>query len=273
MGNVDNSIKNTRFYLDQDSPAPDVFSVANGDCVVVSHRCPGEKVNQDAVVIIPIGENGVVIAVADGAGGHPQGDVAARLAVQAIHHEIRGNGTIKPSELRSAIMNGFEAANRNVMALGTGAATTLVVVELVGNVARAYHAGDSIALVNGLRGKEKYRTVSHSPMDLGIEAGLIDEADYSIPENYSIVTNLIGTNRMRIEVGFPFELDAKDTILVASDGLTDNLTLAEIGDLLQNSVLTDIAEKLRKEAQKNMDEPREDGPSKPDDLTFVLFRR
>jgi serine/threonine protein phosphatase PrpC len=273
MGYVENPIKNSRFYLEQQSEPVDFFSVAGGDCAVASLRCPGGKINQDAAVIVPVSDASVVFAVADGAGGHPQGDVAARIAVQAVHHEIKSHGGRRSSDLRTSIINGFEAANRNILALGTGAAATLVVVEVVGHVARTYHAGDSVALVNGLRGKEKYKTVSHSPVGLGIEAGLIDEIDYSIQENYSLVTNLVGSPRMRIEVGSPFELDAKDTILLASDGLTDNLTEAEISVHLQNTDFSSIAGGLIEEAQKNMDHSREDGPSKPDDLTFILFRR
>ena len=75
--------------------------------------------------------------------------------------------------LRPAILDGIEAANAAVRAIGTGAATTLSLVEIQGRVVRAYQVGDSAILLAGQRGKLKYQTIAHSPIGYAVEAGLI----------------------------------------------------------------------------------------------------
>ena len=47
-------------------------------------------------------------------------------------------------QLRGAILNGIEAANRSIRELGCGAATTLALVEIQDRTIRPYHVGDSV---------------------------------------------------------------------------------------------------------------------------------
>ena len=46
-------------------------------------------VNEDAYAIIPVDEETLILAVGDGAGGHPQGNGAARLAIEGLVSEVR----------------------------------------------------------------------------------------------------------------------------------------------------------------------------------------
>ena len=78
---------------------------------------------------------------------------------------------------------------------------------------------------------------------------------------------------MRIEVGPRFELAPRDTVLLASDGLTDNLTLAEIIALVRKGPLTQAVAKLAALARERMSTRLPGTPSKPDDLTIVAYRR
>ena len=68
--------------------------------------------------------------------------------------------------LRTAILNGIEAANDAVLALGNGSATTLTVVTIEGKIARSYQIGDSEAIVVGQRGRIRAQTMAHSPTGL-----------------------------------------------------------------------------------------------------------
>ena len=121
--------------------------------------------------------------------------------------------------------------------------------------------------------RQRVSTIGHSPRDLGIEAGLIKELDYTVPETYASVTNLVGNPRLRIDVGYPFSLAARDTLLLASDGLSDNLTPGELREIMKEDSLTQVARKLLLTSSENMRQARTHGPSKPDDLTYILFRR
>ena len=91
-------------------------------------------------------------------------------------------------------------------------------------------------------------------------------------EDRHIVSNMLGAADMRIEVGSARRLAPRDTLLVASDGLSDNLAPEEIVELIRAGPLERGARRLAADARERMDKPREGRPSKPDDLTFLLFR-
>ncbi|MHC4422347.1 MAG: PP2C family protein-serine/threonine phosphatase, partial [Planctomycetota bacterium] len=65
----------------------------------------------------------------------------------------------------------------------------------------------------------------------------------------------------------------RDTLVLGSDGLFDNLHLEEITEYVRKGPLARAAESLAAACRRRMCEPRADHPSKPDDLTFLLYRR
>jgi serine/threonine protein phosphatase PrpC len=70
----------------------------------------------------------------------------------------------------------------------------------------------------------------------------------------------------------PLTLAAHDTVVLGSDGLFDNLRLAEIVDHVRVGPLGAAATRLREAASDRMAREQAGEPSKPDDLTFVLDR-
>jgi serine/threonine protein phosphatase PrpC len=78
---------------------------------------------------------------------------------------------------------------------------------------------------------------------------------------------------MRIEVGPAIEMAPHDTLLLATDGLFDNLTVPEIVDTIRKGRLPKIVQLLASTALERMRTPRADHPSKPDDLTFIVYRQ
>ena len=166
-----------------------------------------------------------------------------------------------------------EKANQAVLDLGVGAATTLAVVEIQASQIRPYHVGDSEILVVGQRGKVKLHIVPHSPVGYAVESGMLDKDAAMYHADRHLVSNLIGTNDMHIQVGAPLELSRYDTVLLASDGLADNLHLEEIVALVRKGPLEKAAESLSRKAIDRMCNASEGKPSKPDDLTFILYRR
>ena len=166
-----------------------------------------------------------------------------------------------------------DKANHNVLALARGAATTLVVAQLDVNRLRCYHAGDSELLAVGQRGRIKQRVVPHSPTGFAVEAGLLDEHEAVQHDQRHILFNVIGSPDMRVEVGPTLQLAKRDTVLLASDGLFDNLYIDEIVDSICTGPLDEAANRLVDRAQERMSgRRRADQPCKPDDLTVILFR-
>ena len=105
-----------------------------------------------------------------------------------------------------------------------------------------------------------------------MEAGVLDAADAMHHEDRHLVSNVIGAPEMRIEIGPSCKLDPRDTLLLASDGLCDNLHIEEIVERVRKGPLIAAADRLVSDARERMSQPQEGQPSKPDDLTFVAFR-
>lgn len=264
--------------LAADCSTPHPLAVAGGSAAVFSASGPGkETANEDAAMVVELTPNHAVLVVADGLGGHASGEQAARLAIQSLRQTLMpleiDPRDVTADSLRWAILAGIEEANRVILELGSGAATTLAVVEIQGSTIRPYHVGDSEILVTGQRGRLKLQTISHSPIGYAVEAGLIAAADAIHHEERHVISNVIGSTSMRIELGPAISLAARDTVLIASDGLFDNLLQQEIIAGIRTGPLHESLGKIVSEARQRMIEPREGLPSKPDDLTVVAFRR
>jgi serine/threonine protein phosphatase PrpC len=251
---------------------PQLFALANGTACLYTARSPmRERPNEDAVALIPFDDDSAVIAVADGVGGLPAGDVAAGAAVRALQSALASSRE-RGQTLRSAILDGIEQANHAVLASGVGAAATFAVVELEGRRMRPFHIGDCDILLVGQRGRLKLKTVAHAPVAQAVDAGMLDRHAAMHHVDRHLVSNVVGAADMRIEMGSWRTVAARDTLLVASDGLYDNLHLDEIVERVRKGPLEQIAQALAAMAHARMRGHELDEPSKPDDLSFVLYR-
>ncbi|GMR20069.1 MAG: hypothetical protein BMS9Abin36_0664 [Gammaproteobacteria bacterium] len=260
-------------YLNQHTSVPELLVCGKGHAAVYTRPSPEhENSNQDGAAILCT-DTSALLAITDGVGGLPAGDQAAALALTSLKDSYLSQPLMSPEQSRSAILNGIEAANEAVLELGTGAATTLAAINIQDQQLRTYHIGDSMILVVGQRGKIKLQTVPHSPVGYAVESGMLDEDEALHHKERHLVSNVIGTTDMRIEIGSPITLAQKDTVLVASDGLFDNLELIEIINIIRCGILDHVARQLSELAYQRMTQSHEDKPSKPDDLSFILYRR
>lgn len=257
-------------YKDSNMSASDSHLSGPGKVAVFSARSP-EKTsgNEDSAAVIRLDDDTAVLVVADGVGGLPGGEQASALVIDSLIDVTRDamkNGT----DLRDAILSAIETANQRIIETVSGAATTLAVVEIHGNAVRTYHVGDSMIMVVGQRGKLKLETISHSPVGYAVESGLLSEEEAINHDERHIVSNVVGAQDMHISVGIPFNLAARDTLLVATDGLFDNVHRDEIIEMTRAGALPACADRLSAFARKRMGDRI--APFKPDDLTFILYR-
>jgi len=260
-------------YAGRELVEGELHSLGVGLAAIFTARCPdSDDLNEDCCAVIPYDDHSGILVVADGAGGLPSGDKASELTIMALRDALRA-ARKQGTDLRSAVLDGIEKAHAEVVALGVGAGTTLAVAQLQGQTLRTYHVGDSQIMVVGQKGKIKLATMSHSPVGYAVEAGLLEEKAAMLHEERHLVSNLIGHPSMHIEMGTPIEISARDTVIIASDGLFDNLSLDEIADLSRAGPLLTIMSSLAQAAQVRMSDPKEFQPSKPDDLTFICYRR
>ena len=261
-----------RVNVDMDEDG-EVHACDYGQIALYTARAPGkESGNEDCVAFFCFDDDRGVLLVTDGMGGMPRGDEAAALAVTAMRESLL-HAPRSDSGLRESILNGIDNANKRIGELGVGAGSTLAAVEINGDVIRPYHVGDSMILVVGRRGKIKLYTVSHSPVGYAVEAGFLDAAEAMSHEHRHIVSNMLGTSDMRVEMGPPLALARYDTVLLASDGLFDNFHVEEIAERIRKGPLDVILPDLVHETRHRMRHPEPQRPCKPDDLGLIIYRR
>jgi serine/threonine protein phosphatase PrpC len=259
--------------LEQDLDKPQFFQLAGYQVGIFTRRSPDkESPNEDAAAIIPCNNHAFVVAIADGAGGQRGGGQASALAIQHLAREVE-RAVADRAEWRGAILNGIETANAAIQSLGIGAYTTLVVAEIQGHTVRPYHIGDSEILLTGSRGKIKLQVLPHSPVAYAVEAGYLNEAEALQHEERHIVSNLLGADDMRIDIGSAVNMSVQDTLIIGSDGLYDNLAMAELIELARKGRLDRSFRRIIELCDQRMSSIDADQPGKPDDLSILMLRR
>jgi serine/threonine protein phosphatase PrpC len=237
---------------------------------IADHEKAGR--NEDSAAVIPVNEEYLVLIVADGVGGMAGARRASNLTVETIAKAVSNIDETTDTRLRTAILDGIEAANEAVLGLGSRSASTLALAEIGPNYIRTYHVGDSILLLCGQRGKLKLLTTPHSPVGFAMEAGLIDETEALQHAELNLIFNVIGSSDMRIEIGSELPLAPRDTLLLASDGLMDNVMQDEIVEIVRKGPIGTAISGITDLAQGRMQKEVSGQPSKPDDFTAILFR-
>ncbi|MDR9435623.1 MAG: protein phosphatase 2C domain-containing protein [Thiohalophilus sp.] len=245
------------------------MALSGGQVVFYTHRAPNkETVNEDSMGLVELDSGSCVLIVADGLGGQPAGATASEIAVQTLSRSLQRTDATP----RETILQGFDRANHQIIEHGSGSATTLAVVEIRNNQLRPYHVGDSMIVVTGQRGKQKLFTVSHSPVGYAVEAGLLNEEEAITHAQRHLISNVVGADDMNISMGSLINLAPRDTLLLASDGLFDNLYYEEIIAIIRKGSLSGAAARLVELAHQRMAGKDTEQPCHPDDLSFILYR-
>lgn len=179
-------------------------------------------------------ERGMFV-VCDGMGGAAGGEIASRLAADAVlEHWASHAGELPP---REALHQAIAAANRTVLDRAesdpglSGMGTTLVALVLTPDAALIGHAGDSRCYL--LRGGELRRqTRDHSLIDEQLRLGTItaEEAEHS--PFRSVITRAVGTQPAVTEEIQEIAVEAGDLFLLCTDGLTREVSEDEIARIL-----------------------------------------
>jgi serine/threonine protein phosphatase PrpC len=266
------SLQEPQIYFDEDMRDVASFGFAGGTVSVYTSRSPEKTTpNEDSLALLPCGGHTGVLVIADGLGGLRAGDLASRHAVDSLAAAVT-QCCADQDTMREAILNGVEQAGEKIAAMGLGAATTVAIVEIRDREVRPYHVGDSMTLITGQRGKIKYLTVPHSPVGYAVESGLLDAQEAMYHEERHLVSNVVGIPHMHVEIGPKVALGLRDTLLVGSDGLYDNLEVDEITAIIRKGPLLSAARTLAGQCRTRMQEYQPDRPHKPDDMSFILYR-
>lgn len=240
----------------------------------VATKGPDKELSEDALVCHEFADAAVAVCVVDGMGGMQNGRAAARTSVEAIATELRSH-TVGESR-RARLVEAFERAHAEVLGSCPGGGATGVAAVVTSDFVQTVHAGDAEALLFGQRGRLKHRTVAQSPVGYALHAGLLSEEDALRHPERHLVSNGIGIENMTIQVGPKIAFARRDTLVLASDGLTDNVFETEIVEALRKGPLDRQLEVLATMARDRMRAAicrgDESELGKPDDLTALAVR-
>ena len=258
--------------FDEQMTTPLIEETGIGTMIVYSDRRPGNKtVNEDSAAILALDRRSLLLIVADGVGGRGSGEQASRTAVLCIQSAVE-QAIARNRSIDKAVIRGIGSANQKLHKMNNGAATTLAAVHVLPGVVRTYHAGDSRVVIIGGPGRKNHQTIDHSRVNEVVTDGAVNHAESNGHANRHIVTNAIGLSQTFIDVGARTEIHSKDTVLLATDGLFDNLDSDELLNLVCMRSISDTAETILEIARSRMTNGHKNGRGKPDDLTFILFR-
>ena len=251
---------------DANLESPQPVTLSCGQAVVFTRPHAGRTYgNEDALGIFQLEPDRVWLAVADGVGGLPRGREAATRVIEML-------GEPRSQDNDAVIETRIQRANQALLEQLPGAATTVSVVEISGNSLTSYHVGDSAALVVGQRTRIKLKTQCHSPVGIAEANGLLDEKQALFHPRRHLLNNMVGDPALWLEKTGPLELAARDTVLVASDGLWDNLFISEVVEAIRAGPMLQAAQLLADTVMARMSTPAAGVPSKPDDVSFILYR-
>ena len=210
-------------------------------------RKGGREKNEDRVGYCYTRDSGL-FALADGMGGHPEGEVASQLALQTLsamfQHEAKSQLADPLRFLHDALVAGHHQLLRYATERGLidTPRTTLVACVLQGNAAYWAHCGDSrLYLVRG--NKLVARTRDHSYSEL--QETLAQVVPIGERFNRNVLFTCLGSpGKPVIDTAGPMLLQAGDRLLLCSDGLWGPVSDAQITDELTRHTISQAVPEL-----------------------------
>lgn len=205
--------------------------------------------NEDSVIITKNHSNEYLMAVADGMGGHSNGEVASSIAITHLANNFK---ELKSIGTKDDAIFWMRAITNEVNALiykyteenpeSTGMGTTLVMAIVTDNFLLFGNIGDSSGYV--VKNEQiKKITTDHTLVNLLVQSGELTLKEAKEHPRKNVLMKALGANvTAEIDV-FDVESDV-DGIFLCSDGLTNMLDDNQIVKVL-TSELT-IEEKLNK---------------------------
>lgn len=222
----------------------------------VANHLGNRNSNQDRFDVIETDE-GVLLVLADGMGGHAGGEVAAQALVD-IARDRYLNG-IRPVAQPGRFLSGIIQATHDALVslaaeqhLDNIPGTTAVLCLLQHGHMDWAHVGDSrLYLFRG--GLPVFRTTDHSYVEQLYQQGIIRRSEQDTHPRRNHITQCIGAmpQAPEVEVGKGKVLRVGDIVLLCSDGLWGALDDAQLGLMLQQEgSLDEVLEHMAMRAEQ-----------------------
>jgi len=205
--------------------------------------------NEDSVTIVKNNSGEILMAVADGMGGHKGGEIASSIAITNIGKRFMATGSVGNKEdaisfikeiVSEANVLLYRYTNENPESAGMG--TTLVLALLTKDFLLFGNIGDSSGFVIK-QGKLYKITTDHTLVNLLVKSGELTEEEAKNHPRKNVLMRALGAN-MNVEMDI-FDVETEiDGILLCSDGLTNMLEIEQIEKVIDGNAPLD--EKLQK---------------------------
>ena len=210
-------------------------------------RKGGREKNEDRMGYCYTRDAGL-FALADGMGGHPEGEVASQLALQTLAASFQREAKPRLAEPLRFLNEAIIAGHHQLLRYATERAlidtprTTVVACLLQGNSAYWAHCGDSrLYLVRG--DKLVARTRDHSYTEL--QETLSHVVPMGDRYNRNVLFTCLGSpGKPVIDTAGPLLMQPGDRVMLCSDGLWGSLDDADITQILAGSPISDAVPEL-----------------------------
>ena len=204
-------------------------------------------------------------AVADGMGGHLAGEVASRMAIEAVQRMARAHGRADTLALREMMRRANDEIARHAQQHPecAGMGTTLSVLWRGGRYMYIAHVGDS--RIYRLRGGALEQiTQDHSLVEELVRARIITREQARTHPRRNIITRALGTQGDNAPDLLAADAQPGDLWLLCTDGLSGMLTDETIeAEMRRNVPLDAMADSLLSQALE---------AGGRDNVTLILFR-
>ena len=219
-----------------------------------ANRLGNRASNQDRCLIAERGDT-VLLALADGMGGHARGDLAAQAFVDTLGRRLRACQGLE--DMGQFLREAFRDAHRTIQRVGQAQnppiqpMTTGVACLVQDGVALWAHVGDSRAYLIR-KGEIALRTRDHTRVAEMVAAGLLTEQQARLhPLRNHVSLCLGGTEQPPpVTLGPKIYLAPGDTLLLCSDGLWSPVSEGRLIGTLESGELAGAIEALAEAAER-----------------------
>lgn len=211
--------------------------------------------NQDRLAY-SYSKDALLLVLADGMGGHRNGELAAHLAVKTLTDAFQRLAVPFLSSPAKFLIDHIQQVHDMIdnvtqtEELIESPRTTIVVAIIQRGFLYCAHVGDS-RLYHFRDGHLLFRTEDHSVVQSLYKKGMITKEEMAThPYKNKIYNCLGGETQPKIDLSDRFELLEGDTILLCTDGVWGVLSDQQIKEIIQqNIVIADATNKLMDSAE------------------------
>jgi protein phosphatase len=201
------------------------------------------ETNEDAWLVLPLGgsrQGQVLVAVADGMGGHNAGEVASALAVEAVRRSVssaEAAGSVEDVLVRAVTLGNatiYRAAAEDPAKDGMGTTFVCALVAADGQTVIA-NVGDSRAYAY-VGGQVSLVTADHTWVNEQVLAGVMSQREARVSPFRNLLTRTLGNApSVGVDVFTGLQLHDGDALVLVSDGVTGYLDERDIESVLKDT--------------------------------------